>query len=300
MHSRHIWDGSWCNRLVINLFSRWQIMLTHFSWVRVVPVAMLLCGIAILQALAAEPTFDEEATRRFRESLAADSSGVAALVARDGKIVFQGGFGLADIENKTPVTTDTKFRIGSITKQFTAAAILKLAEQGKLSLDDTLDKYYPDFPRGSDVTIKQLMTHTSGIHSYTDKKEFLGRVKQPIEPAKLIEWFKFDLPDFVPGKGFHYNNSAYFLLGEIVAQVSGKSFADHLRETFFEPLGMKNTGIFVNASPPSNMALGYSLVNEKLEPSLDWDMTWAGVQERSIPPWEICSFGMKHSMAARC
>lgn len=248
-------------------------MLTHISWVR---VAMLLCGIAILQAFAAEPTFDEEATRRFRESLSADSSGVAVLVARDGKVVFQGGFGLADIANKTPVTTDTKFRIGSITKQFTAAAILKLAEQGKLSLDDTLDKYYPDFPRASDVTLKQLMTHTSGIHSYTDKKEFLGRVKQPIEPAKLIEWFKNDLPDFVPGKGFHYNNSAYFLLGEIVAQVSGKSFADYLRETFFEPLGMKNTGIFVNASPPSNMALGYSLVSEKLEPALDWDMSWAG------------------------
>ncbi len=250
-------------------------MVKHFFG-RTILGVVLLGLLGGLRGIAAEPTFEEEATKRFREAVPAEGSGVAALIARDGKIVFQGGFGLADIASKTPVTTETKFRIGSVSKQFTACAILKLAEQGKLSLDDTLDKFYPDFPRASDVTIKQLLTHTSGIHSYTDKKEFLGRVKEPIEPAKLIEWFRNDLPDFVPGKGFHYNNSAYFLLGEIAAKVSGKPFADHLRETFFEPLGMKSSGIFMNATPPENMALGYSLVGEKLEPALNWDMSWAG------------------------
>src|SRR6185369_5993290 len=105
-----------------------------------------------------------------------DSSGIAVLVARDGKIVFQGGFGFADIAKKEQVTPETKFRIGSISKQFTAAAILKLAEEKKLSLDDSLAKFFPDFPHGEEIKVRQLLTHTSGIHSYTSKPEFLGRV----------------------------------------------------------------------------------------------------------------------------
>ena len=227
-------------------------------------------------SFAAETSLEEEATKRLREATAGDTSGVAVLIARDGKIVFQGGFGLADIAKKTPITPETKFRIGSITKQFTAAAVLRLAEQGKLSLDDTLDKFYPDFPGGKEVHVRQLMTHTSGLHSYTEKPEFMGRVKDPIEPAKLIEWFKDDKPDFAPGKGFHYNNSAYFLLGEIVAKVSGKSFAEHLKETIFDPLEMKDSGIYVNSAPPSGMANSYSFTDGKLDPALDWDMSWAG------------------------
>ena len=111
--------------------------------------------------------------------------------------------------------------------------------------------------------MRHLLTHTSGLHSYTEKPEFIGRVNKPIEPAELIAWFQNDPPDFAPGEGFHYNNSAYFLLGEIVAKVSGKSFGDYLRETFFEPLGMKDTGIYVNSAPPPGMAIGYSFTDEK-------------------------------------
>ncbi len=228
------------------------------------------------QGPAAEPSFAEGATRYLREQTTNDSPGVAVLVARDGKIVFQGGFGFADIAKKTPITVETKFRIGSISKQFTAAAILRLAEQGKLALGDPLEKYFPGFPHGRDITLRQLLTHTSGLHSYTEKPEFLGRVTNAIAPAKLIAWFQDDPPDFAPGAGFHYNNSAYFLLGEIVAKVSGKSFADHLRETFFGPLGMKDTGIFVNSTPPARMALGYSFTEGRYAPALEWDMSWAG------------------------
>lgn len=228
------------------------------------------------QTSAAESSYAEEVPAQLKEATAGETSGLAVLVARDGKIVFQGGFGLADIETKTPVTPETKFRIGSVSKQFTAAAMLRLAEQKKLSLDDTLAKYYPDFPKADGVTLRQLLTHTSGLHSYTDKPEFISRVKEAIEPAKLIEWFQNDPPDFEPGKGFHYNNSAYFLAGEIVAQVSGKSLNDYLQETFFEPLEMKSTGVYVNASPPEGMARGYSYTNEKFDPALDWDMSWAG------------------------
>jgi CubicO group peptidase (beta-lactamase class C family) len=136
--------------------------------------------------------------------------------------------------------------------------VIRLAEQEKLSLSDSLSKYFSDFQNGDDVTVRHLLTHTSGLHSYTDKPEFISRVGAPIEPEKLIAWFQKDPPDFAPGAGFHYNNSAYFLLGEIVAKVSGKSLGDYLRETLFEPLEMKDTGIFVNSAPPPAMALGYS------------------------------------------
>src|SRR4029079_8915019 len=106
--------------------------------------------------------------------------------------------------------------------------------------------------------------------------EFMSRVTKAIEPDKLIAWFKDDPPDFAPGAGFLYNNSAYFLAGEIVAKVSGKSYGTYLKETFFDPLGMKDTGVFVNASPPAGMAAGYSFAGDKATPALDWDMSWAG------------------------
>jgi CubicO group peptidase (beta-lactamase class C family) len=225
---------------------------------------------------AADPSFADEATRRLSELTKGETAGVAVLVARDGKIVFQGGFGLADIADQTPITPDTKFRIGSVTKQFTAAAVLKLAEQGQLGLTDVLSKFFPGFPHGDAVTVRQLLTHTSGLHSYTDKPEFVSRVTQHIEPTELIAWFRDDPPDFAPGTGFHYNNSAYFLLGEIVAKVSGQPLGDYLRESFFAPLEMKDTGIYVNSAPPSGMAKSYSYTDGKLEPALDWDMSWAG------------------------
>lgn len=243
----------------------------------------LLLGVLLFLAckvspigLAEESSFAEKASEKLREVTTGETSGMAVLVARDGKIVFQEGFGFADLANKTQVTPETKFRIGSISKQFTAAAMVRLAEEKKLSLDDSLSKYFPDFPNGEEIKLHQLLTHTSGIHSYTGKPEFLSRVRQPIEPAKLIEWFRDDKPDFAPGQGYLYNNSAYFLAGEIVAKVSGKPLGIYLRETFFEPLEMKDTGIFVNSSPPPGMALGYSLASDKLEPALDWDMSWAG------------------------
>ena len=219
----------------------------------------------------------EDGIKSHLGKLTADNMpGIAVLVARDGKIVYQGGFGWADIGKKTPVTTQTKFRIGSISKQFTAAAILRLADDGKLALTDPLDKFYPGYPGGSGVTVEQLLTHTSGIHSYTDKPDFMAKVSQPITPAELIAWFRDDPADFAPGAGFHYNNSGYFLLGEIIAKVSGKSLATFLQDTFFAALGMKDTGIYLNASPPQGMASGYSIADGKATPALDWDMCWAG------------------------
>ncbi|HWB05493.1 MAG TPA: serine hydrolase [Verrucomicrobiales bacterium] len=237
---------------------------------------LLFITFAVTRFATAEVSLEDGIKARLGELTKKELPGVAVLVARDGKVAFQGGFGMADVDRKTPVTVETKFRIGSVTKQFTAAAILKLAEEGKLSLTDPLKKFFPDFPGAGGITLHQLLTHTSGIHSYTSKPEFIGRVTKPIEPGKLIEWFQNDPLDFAPGAGFLYNNSAYFLTGELVAKVSGKSYAAFLAETFFEPLGMKNTGVYVNASPPAGMATGYSVTDKKAAAALDWDMSWAG------------------------
>jgi len=235
---------------------------------------LLLLLLLPLSIVRAEVSLEDGIKSHLGKLTDDDLPGMAVLVARDGKIVFQDGFGFADIDRRIPVTAETRFRIGSVSKQFTAAAILRLADEKKLSLADPLDKFFPGFPDG--VTLHHLLTHTSGIHSYTDKPEFMGRVTRPIKPDELIDWFRKDPPDFAPGAAFHYNNSAYFLLGEIVAKVSGKSFDVCLREMFFKPLGMENTGIYENASPPSAAAAGYSCTAEASAPALDWDMTWAG------------------------
>jgi CubicO group peptidase (beta-lactamase class C family) len=237
---------------------------------------VLVLSFFLVAACRAQVTFEDGIKAHLDKLTIDELPGLAVLVSRDGKIAYQSGFGFADVEKKTPVTTETKFRIGSISKQFTAAAILRLAEDGKLALTDPLEKFFPGFPRGGEIMLHQLLTHTSGLHSYTSKPDFMARVAQPIAPADLIAWFRNDPADFAPGAGFLYNNSAYFLAGEIVAKVSGQSLDAYLRATFFDPLGMKDTGVFVNSVPPPGIARGYSMSAGKVTPALDWDMSWAG------------------------
>jgi CubicO group peptidase (beta-lactamase class C family) len=202
--------------------------------------------------------------------------GAAVLVAQNGKIILEAGFGFADVEKGVPVSTETRFRIGSVTKQFTAAAILKLVEAGKLSLSDPLSKFIPDFPRGNEVTIHQLLTHTSGIESYTGKPDFMDRVTEPVELKTLVEEIKGYSYDFDPGTSWMYNNSGYMLLGYIIEQVSGQSYGEFLQEQLFSPLGMDNTGIYLNSKPPENEAMGYTYEEGEFEKAINWDMTWAG------------------------
>jgi CubicO group peptidase (beta-lactamase class C family) len=173
-------------------------------------------------------------------------------------VLFKKGYGLADVARGAAFTPDTKSRIGSITKQFTASAILKLQEQGKLSVQDKLSKYFPDFPRGDEVTLHHLLTHTSGIRSYTDKPGFMDKVASPVGPEDLIKSFQNDAYDFDPGKKWHYDNSGYLLLGRVIERVSGQSYGDFLSKTFFEPLGMTNTGVHRAGLALDHEALGDS------------------------------------------
>ena len=205
-----------------------------------------------------------------------DAPGAAVLVAQNGTVLFKKGYGLADVARGTGFAPDTKSRIGSITKQFTASAILKLQEQGKLSVQDKLTKYFPDFPRGEEVTLHHLLTHTSGIRSYTDKPGFMDKVTAPVEPDDLIKSFQNDAYDFAPGQKWHYDNSGYFLLGRIIEKVSGQSYGAFLTKNFFEPLGMTNTGVHRAGLALKHEALGYQYNGGAFTNALDWDMSWAG------------------------
>lgn len=202
--------------------------------------------------------------------------GVAVLVSKDGRIIYKKAFGYADLDKKVKVSPEMKFRIGSITKQFTAAAILKLQEENKLSVTDKLSKYFPDFPRAEEVTLHHLLTHTSGIHSYTGKSEFLQKVVNPISNDELLNFFKNDPYDFNPGEQYRYNNSGYFLLGYIIEKVSRKSYAKYLKDTFFTPLKMNNTGVHAASLNLKNEVKGYNKSGDKYERATNWDMSWAG------------------------
>ena len=166
------------------------------------------------------------------------------LVARDGKPIFRKGFALADREWNIPNGPDTKFRLGSITKQFTATAILELAEAGKLKTDDPISKYYTDAPASwSKITIHHLLTHTSGIPSYTSIPRFFQKQAMfDLTPAEIVKLTQDQPLEFEPGEKWKYDNSGYILLGYVIEKVSGQSYADYIRQHIFDPLGMRDTG----------------------------------------------------------
>jgi len=234
----------------------------------------------VLILLGALPALAQDLPKRidnYMSTMTGESTpGAAVLVARDGKIIFSKGYGMANIAQGQAVTPETAFRIGSVSKQFTAAAIMRLMEAGKLKLDDTLSRFYPDFPKGDKVTFYHLLTHTSGIRSYTDEPEFMGAVTRRCNADSLIAKIAKKPYDFEPGTSWHYNNSAYFILGELIAKISEKSYADFLNDTFFKPLGMQHTDVYSRKNRPGIEATGYSQFSGNTEPALNWDMGWAG------------------------
>ncbi|MGA9291696.1 MAG: serine hydrolase [Ignavibacteriaceae bacterium] len=184
----------------------------------------------------------------------------AVLVAEDGKVIYKNGFGMANMEWNIQNTPDTKFRLGSLTKQFTSMLIMQLVEDGKLKLDVPITTYIPDYPKdkGEKITIHNLLTHTSGIPNYTDQASFREIMRDPVTPIDLIKTF-WDLPlDFEPGSKFKYSNSGYIVLGYIIEKVTGKTYEEILKEKIFEPLGMKNSGYDHSSDIIFKRASGYN------------------------------------------
>lgn len=201
-----------------------------------------------------ETTFDQLLSEQFKQ----DETGCAALVAQKGQVIYKKAFGMADLELNVPMQVDMVFRIGSITKQFTAVAILQLMEQGKLSLQDEITKFIPDYPtQGKTITIEHLLTHTSGIKSYTGMEKFGEIMRKDMKPEELIALFKDEPMDFDPGTQYRYNNSAYFLLGYIIEKITGKTYPQYLEENFFKPLSMTNSYYGDDRKIIKNRAAGY-------------------------------------------
>jgi CubicO group peptidase (beta-lactamase class C family) len=169
----------------------------------------------------------------------------AVLVAENGKVIFKKGYGMANMEWNIPVETDTRFRLGSITKQFTSMLILQLVQDGKIKLEGKLTDYLPDYRKdtGDRITIHQLLNHTSGIPSYTGLPTFFQEImRNPYGVSDFVKKYASGDLEFDPGTKWNYNNSGYFLLGAIVERVTGKPYEQVLKERICDPIGMKNTG----------------------------------------------------------
>ncbi len=204
----------------------------------------------------------------------------SVLVADNGEVIYKGGFGMANMEHEIPNKPDTKHRLGSITKQFTAALVLQLVEKGKLELDAPISNYLPDYtrPAADVVTIHHLLTHSSGIPSYTSFPDFFkDQSRDPYSPKDFVKTFADSTLQFTPGEQFAYSNSGYFLLGHIIEEVTGKTYEQVLQENILDPLDMKDTGYDHHSTILKNRAAGYERIGNGYAnaPYLDMSLPYA-------------------------
>lgn len=183
----------------------------------------------------------------------------SVLIAQGDKVLFEKSYGQANLELNVADSSLTKFRIGSMTKQFTAASILLLEERGKLSTDDYVKKYIPDAPPAWDkITIYNLLTHTSGIPSFTSFPDYHTTEATPTTPKGLVDRFRDKPLEFQPGEKWNYSNSGYVLLGYLLEKISGQTYADFVNENILKPLGMKDSGYDSNSAIIPHRASGYT------------------------------------------
>jgi CubicO group peptidase (beta-lactamase class C family) len=200
----------------------------------------------------------------------------SVLVWKNGQALLDKGYGYANLEWQVPNSPDTKFRLGSMSKQFTAAAILLLQQRGKLNVNDPIRKYVPDAPAAWDkITLYHLLTHTSGVPNFTDLPGYPDWERKPAKPAEMVAWFKDKPLEFTPGSKWHYSNSGYTLLGVVIEKVSGVTYQQFLADNIFTPLGMHDSGYDSNHAVIARHASGYSPGKNGVEP--------AGYIDMSIP-----------------
>ncbi len=213
-------------------------------------------GFSALAATEAEQAIAARIDAMAAPYYKADGPGAVLLVIKDGRTVLRKAYGMADVRKGVPLQASTPMRAGSMTKQFTAAAILLLADEGKLSLSDPVTRFLPAYPmHGKQITIEHLLTHTSGIVSYTDKGALSNREKST---QQMIEMFKDDPLQFEPGTRYAYGNSGYFLLGAIIEKVSGQPYAQFIDQRIATPLGMTQTRIDGEGVTATARALGHT------------------------------------------
>ena len=208
--------------------------------------AVLIAASWLVTPLASQSRPDRIAARIDSVAKAAIASkatpSISIALSRRGRTVYSKAFGTADLEQRVIATPNTVYLIGSVTKQFTAAAVLTLVEDGKLSLDDQLGKFFPDWPAaGRGVTVRQLLNHTSGIKDYTTVPRWLRVMALPLPHDSMLALFRDEPMDFAPGTEWRYDNSGYYLLGVIIEKASGRTYAEYLARRLFEPAGLRAT-----------------------------------------------------------
>lgn len=185
----------------------------------------------------------------------------SVLIARGGDILLNNGYGMAHSEPDTPTAANTKFQIASISKSFTAAAILLLREQGTLDLDDPVSRFLPDFPNGDDITIHHLLVHSSGLTRYVFLPDYLEKSQQPQTPEDLVAWIQDKPLAFAPGERSAYSNANFALLAHIIELASGLSYGDFLQANIFDPLELTSTGHRGDMDVPvAGLAVGFTPV----------------------------------------
>lgn len=242
-------------------FTRYLSTLNGIHMVKSIapPLKTIFVVLSVCLSLAA---FAQTKTEKLNELITAYADhgnfNGSVLVAQKGEILYKKAFGLANAEWDIPNQTDTKFRLASITKQFTAMLIVQLVAEGKVKLDVPISTYLPDYPpTGNSVTLHHLLTHSSGIPSYTsypNYREFMG---DAFTPGELVELFADSALEFTPGTEFRYSNSGYALLGHIIERVTGKTYEQVLQEKIFTPLKMHNSGYDHHSVVIKNRAAGY-------------------------------------------
>jgi CubicO group peptidase (beta-lactamase class C family) len=199
----------------------------------------------------------------------------AVLIADEGRILINDGFGMANVATSRPNTSQTQLRIGSLTKQFTAAAILRLQEQGKLNLDDPVSNYLPEYPGGDRFTIHQLLTHTAGVPSYTRRPDLASVVQAPIALDELLAEFSSQSLDFQPGQGYAYSDSGYVILTAVIEGVSGQAYDEFMHKEFFVPLAMDRSGYDFVHDELVEGAAGYRMTPGGPQQAIDTESSWA-------------------------
>ena len=236
-----------------------EILTTQFSRKFLTFWAFALLLPSSIHAQNQGRTLLPEVDAYLRSVYPADEPGAAVIVMRGGKVIHRSAYGMADLELGVLLSPDMVFQIGSLTKQFTAAAILILQQRGKLSINDPVTKYFPEFPAiARKITLQNLLTHTSGLLEYAQVENFRPNiVRQDTTPTELLRVFRDKPLYFEPGDEYRYNNSGYAMLGAIIELLSGDSYADFVRDEIFLRLGMKNTQFGGSQIVPGRVS-GYS------------------------------------------
>jgi CubicO group peptidase (beta-lactamase class C family) len=233
-----------------------------------------LCLFLTAVSVAAADELSTKMTDYLRAQESVNGFMGSVLVVKDGKTVLRTGIGMANLELAVPNAPQMKFRLGSISKQFTAVAIMQLEQNGKLKVEDTIDKHIPDSPEPwKKVTIHHLLSHTSGIASFTEDPSYRREMFKPFPLPELISRFRGKPLEFQPGSQYKYSNSGYVLLGDIIQRASGIGYEEYLRKNILDPLGLKDTGYDHPETILPHRASGYERVAGRMRNAAFLDMT---------------------------